>query len=172
MVPRGVALVVDAEGACALGNRWHHRCRSHLAAREAARITQLELWFLLVGAFRPAIHKDVVDHGFDSAQNSFVQSYGATALDASLLMIPMVGFLPPSDPRVRGTVAAVEQRLMRDGLVLRYHTETGADGLPPGEGAFLACSFWLADNYVLQGRNGGGGACFDPLFSFHNDVGC
>src|ERR1700692_2731943 len=95
---------------------------------------------------RDAIHQDVCDQGFDAAQNSFVQSYGATALDASLLLIPMVGFLPPSDSRVRGTVAAIEQRLMRDGLVLRYRTETGADGLPPGEGAFLACSFWLADN--------------------------
>jgi GH15 family glucan-1,4-alpha-glucosidase len=86
-------------------------------------------------------------------------------------MIPMVGFLPPSDPRVRGTLAAIEQRLMRDGLVLRYHTETGADGLPPGEGAFLACSFWLADNYVLQGRNEEARALFERLLSLRNDVG-
>jgi GH15 family glucan-1,4-alpha-glucosidase len=120
---------------------------------------------------RAAIHKDVCDRGFDSAQNSFVQSYGATGLDASLLMIPMVGFLPPSDPRVRGTLAAIEQRLMRDGLVLRYHTETGADGLPPGEGAFLACSFWLADNYVLQGRNEEARTLFERLLSLRNDVG-
>jgi GH15 family glucan-1,4-alpha-glucosidase len=120
---------------------------------------------------RSAIHKDVCRRGFDSVQNSFVQSYGATALDASLLLIPMVGFLPPSDPRVRGTVAAVEQRLMRDGLVLRYHTETGADGLPPGEGVFLACSFWLVDNYVLQGRYDEARALFERLLSLRNDVG-
>lgn len=120
---------------------------------------------------RAAIHKDVCAHGFDAVQNSFVQSYGATALDASLLLIPMVGFLPPSDARVRGTVAAVEQRLIRNGLVLRYHTETGADGLPPGEGAFLACSFWLADNYVLQGRYDEARALFERLLSLRNDVG-
>jgi GH15 family glucan-1,4-alpha-glucosidase len=120
---------------------------------------------------RAAIHKDVCTHGFDSAQNSFVQSYGTTALDASLLLMPMVGFLPPSDPRVRGTLAAIEQHLMRDGLVLRYHTETGTDGLPPGEGAFLACSFWLADNYVLQGRYDEARALFERLLSLRNDVG-
>jgi GH15 family glucan-1,4-alpha-glucosidase len=120
---------------------------------------------------RAAIHKDVCDHGFDPVQNTFVQSYGATALDASLLMIPMVGFLPPSDPRVRGTVTAIEQRLIRNGLVLRYHTETGADGLPPGEGAFLACSFWLVDNYVLQGRYDEARALFERLLSLRNDVG-
>jgi GH15 family glucan-1,4-alpha-glucosidase len=120
---------------------------------------------------RAAIHKDVCTRGFDSAQNSFVQSYGATALDASLLMIPMVGFLSPSDPRVRGTLAAIEQRLMRNGLVLRYHTETGTDGLPPGEGAFLACSFWLADNYVLQGRYDEARALFERLLALRNDVG-
>jgi GH15 family glucan-1,4-alpha-glucosidase len=120
---------------------------------------------------RAAIHKDVCARGFDSAQNSFVQSYGTTALDASLLMLPMVGFLPPSDPRVRGTLAAIEQRLMRDGLVLRYDTETGTDGLPPGEGAFLACSFWLADNYVLQGRYNEARSLFERLLSMRNDVG-
>ena len=120
---------------------------------------------------RATIHKDVCARGFDSAQNSFVQSYGATALDASLLLIPMVGFLPPSDPRVRGTLAAIEQHLMRDGLVLRYYTETGTDGLPPGEGAFLACSFWLVDNYALQGRYDEARALFERLLSLRNDVG-
>jgi GH15 family glucan-1,4-alpha-glucosidase len=79
--------------------------------------------------------------------------------------------LPASDPRVRGTLAAIEQRLIRDGLVLRYHTESGADGLPPGEGAFLACSFWLADNYVLQGRFDEARALFERLLSLRNDVG-
>jgi len=120
---------------------------------------------------RSAIHQDVCERGFDSAQNSFVQSYGAAALDASLLLIPMVGFLPPSDPRVRGTLAAIERRLIRNGLVLRYHTETGTDGLPPGEGAFLACSFWLADNYVLQGRYDEARALFERLLALRNDVG-
>jgi GH15 family glucan-1,4-alpha-glucosidase len=120
---------------------------------------------------RAAIHKDVCDRGFDPAQNSFVQSYGAQALDASLLMIPMAGFLPPSDPRVRGTLAAIERGLMRDGLVLRYHTEAGTDGLPPGEGAFLPCSFWLVDNYVLQGRYNEARALFERLLSLRNDVG-
>jgi GH15 family glucan-1,4-alpha-glucosidase len=113
----------------------------------------------------------VCRHGFDPVQNSFVQYYGATALDASLLLIPMVGFLPPSDPRVRGTVSAIENHLRPDGLVLRYRTETGTDGLPPGEGAFLACSFWLADNYVLQGRHDEARALFERLLALRNDVG-
>jgi GH15 family glucan-1,4-alpha-glucosidase len=120
---------------------------------------------------RAAIHKDVCEHGFDPVQNSFVQYYGATALDASLLLIAMVGFLPPSDPRVRGTLAAIESGLRHEGLVLRYHTETGTDGLPPGEGAFLACSFWLADNYVLQGRQEEARALFERLLLLRNDVG-
>jgi GH15 family glucan-1,4-alpha-glucosidase len=122
-------------------------------------------------SIRAAIHKDVCDRGFDPGQNSFVQSYGAQALDASLLMIPMVGFLPPSDPRVRGTVAAIEHGLMRNGLVLRYQTDTGTDGLPPGEGAFLACSFWLVDNYILQERHAEARALFEHLLSLRNDVG-
>ena len=83
---------------------------------------------------------------------SFVQAYGSKALDASLLLLPLVGFLPPTDPRMIGTVKAIEERLVVDGFVLRYDTGEGVDGLPPGEGAFLACSFWLADNYILQGR--------------------
>ena len=87
-----------------------------------------------------------------------MQSYGARELDASLLMIPLVGFLPPDDPRVRGTVAAIERELMVDGFVLRYPTESGVDGLPPGEGVFLACTFWLADNLACRAgttRRGG-----------------
>jgi GH15 family glucan-1,4-alpha-glucosidase len=122
-------------------------------------------------AIRETIHEEVCAQGFDAARNTFVQSYGATALDASLLLIPMVGFLPPDDPRVRGTVAAIERDLLRDGLVLRYDTEAGTDGLPSGEGAFLACSFWLADNYVLQGRDKEARALFQRLLSLRNDVG-
>ena len=97
-------------------------------------------------AVRDTIHRQVCERGFDAARNSFVQSYGVTAVDASLLLIPIVGFLPSTDPRVQGTVAAIERELVREGLVLRYDTGTGTDGLPAGEGAFLACSFWLVDN--------------------------
>jgi GH15 family glucan-1,4-alpha-glucosidase len=120
---------------------------------------------------RDAIHAQVCERGFDCARNAFVQSYGETALDASLLLIPMVGFLPPTDARVLGTVAAIERDLVRNRLVLRYRTETGTDGLPPGEGAFLACSFWLADNYVLQGRYDEARALFEHLLTLRNDVG-
>ena len=122
-------------------------------------------------AVRDRIHAQVCERGVDPARNCFVQSYGSTALDASLLLIPLVGFLPPEDPRVRGTLAAIERELLRDGLVLRYDTGESRDGLPPGEGAFLACSFWLADNYVLQGRVDEAQALFDRLLSYRNDVG-
>ncbi|PKQ04253.1 MAG: glucoamylase, partial [Alphaproteobacteria bacterium HGW-Alphaproteobacteria-12] len=120
---------------------------------------------------RDRIHEQVCREGFDTARNTFVQSYGASALDATLLMIPLVGFLPASDPRVKGTVAAIEQTLMRDGLVMRYNTGSGIDGLPPGEGAFLACSFWLADNYILQHRHDEARALFQKLLKLRNDVG-
>jgi GH15 family glucan-1,4-alpha-glucosidase len=120
---------------------------------------------------RDAIHAQVCEQGWDAKQNSFVQSYGATALDASLLLLPIIGFLPADDPRAIGTVAAIERELLRDGLVMRYDTGEGVDGLPPGEGAFLACSFWLADNYVLQGRLDEARTLFERLLSIRNDVG-
>jgi GH15 family glucan-1,4-alpha-glucosidase len=120
---------------------------------------------------RDRIHAQVCEQGFDAERNSFVQSYGVKALDAALLMIPLVGFLPPSDPRVVGTVAAIERELIRDGLVIRYDTGEAKDGLPPGEGAFLACSFWLVGNYVLQGRRDKAQALFDRLLTLRNDVG-
>jgi len=122
-------------------------------------------------SIRDTIHKQVCDKGFDAEQNSFVQSFGVTALDASLLLIPMVGFLPPHDARVRGTLAAIERNLVRDGFVLRYNTNEETDGLPPGEGAFLACSFWLADNYILQDRYNDALELFNRLLSLRNDVG-
>lgn len=122
-------------------------------------------------AIRDRIHRRVCDNGFDGKQNSFVQCFGGTALDASLLLIPIVGFLPATDARIRGTLSAIEQNLVSDGFVLRYQTTTGTDGLPPGEGAFLACSFWLADNYVLQGRVGEARELFAKLVSLRNDVG-
>ncbi len=120
---------------------------------------------------RDEIHEDVCQRGFDAEQNSFVQFYGSTALDASLLLIPIVGFLPANDPRVRGTLAAIERHLMSDGFVMRYQSERGVDGLPAGEGAFLACSFWLVDNYVLQNRYQEARALFVRLLSLCNDVG-
>lgn len=122
-------------------------------------------------AIRDQIHEQVCREGFDAKQNSFVQSYGATELDASLLLIPSVGFLPAEDPRVQGTVKAIEKQLMRDGFVLRYDTHRTPDGLPPGEGVFLACSFWLADARFLVGRVEEAQQLFEHLLSLRNDVG-
>jgi GH15 family glucan-1,4-alpha-glucosidase len=120
---------------------------------------------------RDQIRRDVCEHGFDASRQTFVQFYGSENLDASLLLIAIVGFLPADDPRVLGTVAAIERELVRDGLVLRYDTGAGTDGLPPGEGAFLACSFWLADNYILQGRLEEARSLFERLLALRNDVG-
>ena len=118
------------------------------------------------------IRGEVCRSGFDPELGRFVQFYGSRRLDASLLQIPLVGFLPASDPRVRGTLAAIERRLLRDGgLLMRYDTDDGVDGLPPGEGAFLACSFWLADNYILQRRFGDAHVLFERLLALRNDVG-
>jgi GH15 family glucan-1,4-alpha-glucosidase len=120
---------------------------------------------------REAIHAEVCREGVDHERQSFVQYYGGKELDASLLMIPVLGFLPPNDPRVQGTVAAVERDLLVDGFVLRYRTKPETDGLPPGEAAFLACTFWLADNYALLGRRENAVALFERLLSLRNDVG-
>jgi GH15 family glucan-1,4-alpha-glucosidase len=118
------------------------------------------------------IHAEVCERGFDRDLNSFVQAYGSKRLDASLLLIPIVGFLPPEDPRVRGTLRAIEERLLIDGeFVLRYETEYSRDGLPAGEGAFLACSFWLVHNYILQGRYAEALKLFARLLARCNDVG-
>jgi GH15 family glucan-1,4-alpha-glucosidase len=122
-------------------------------------------------ALRQQIHDEVCEKGFDQELGSFVQAYGSKLLDASTLMIPVVGFLPPNDPRVRGTVEQIEKRLLVDGLVLRYDSEKTDDGLPGGEGAFLACSFWLADNYILQGRHDDARKLFMRLLALCNDVG-
>jgi GH15 family glucan-1,4-alpha-glucosidase len=122
-------------------------------------------------ALRSQIHADICTHGFDTEKNSFVQYYGGKHLDASLLMIPLVGFLPASDPRMQGTVAAIERELTVDGLVLRYLPTGEIEGLPPGEGTFLACSFWLADNYAMMGRMDDARRLFEHLLSLRNDVG-
>jgi GH15 family glucan-1,4-alpha-glucosidase len=122
-------------------------------------------------ALRRQIHDEVCARGFDREIGSFVQSYGSKALDASLLLLPTVGFLPPSDPRVRGTIAAIEKRLLVDGFVRRYDTAATDDGLPGRDGAFLACSFWLADAYVLLDRVDDGRRLFERLLDLRNDVG-
>jgi GH15 family glucan-1,4-alpha-glucosidase len=120
---------------------------------------------------RDRIHADVCASGYDAQRGAFVQSYGSKALDASLLLIPITGFLPCSDPRVQGTVRAIQKELVVEGLVRRYHTHEKVDGLPPGEGVFLACSFWLADNLMLQGRRDEARELFARLLALRNDVG-
>jgi GH15 family glucan-1,4-alpha-glucosidase len=120
---------------------------------------------------RDEIHRDVCDNGFNEKLGSFTQSYGSAELDASLLLLPLFGFLPASDPRIRGTIEAIERELMRDGFLLRYRTQHGVDGLPVGEGAFLPCSFWLADCYELLGRHDEAVELFERLAGLTNDLG-
>jgi len=122
-------------------------------------------------AVRQQIHDDICQNAFNSKVGAFTQYYGADTLDASVLLMPLVGFLPASDPRVQGTVAAIERGLMVDGFVMRYDTQSGKDGLPPGEGAFLACSFWFVDNLVLAGRLQEAEQLFERLCGLCNDVG-
>jgi GH15 family glucan-1,4-alpha-glucosidase len=120
---------------------------------------------------RDEIRRDMLDHAFNPQLGAFTQSYGGKALDASVLQIPAYGFLPATDPRMLGTVRAIEKELLRDGLVRRYATEGSLDGLTGDEGAFLACSFWLANNYAYQGRIDEAEALFERLCSFANDLG-
>ena len=124
-------------------------------------------------ALRREIHEEVCRNGYDAEHDTFVQYYGGKQVDASLLLIPLVGFLPASDPRMKATVAAIQRELMVDGLVHRYHPEGSekVDGLPPGEGTFLACTFWLADNLALMGRHDEANAIFERLLTLRNDVG-
>jgi GH15 family glucan-1,4-alpha-glucosidase len=122
-------------------------------------------------ALREQIRTEILTHGVDRERNCFVQSFGEKSLDASLLLVPSVGFLPANDALVRGTVAAIEQDLLVGGFVQRYQTGSGVDGLTGGEGAFLACTFWLADAYAMQGRQRDAEALFERLLSLRNDVG-
>jgi len=125
-------------------------------------------------AVRSRIHDEVCREGFNRAKGAFTQFYGSSEVDASLLLIPMVGFLPPTDPRVAGTLAAIENDLLRDGFLLRYATHSRSpevDGLPPGEGVFLPCTFWLADSYALQGRHDEARETFERVAKLANDVG-
>ena len=127
----------------------------------------LERW----KSIRHDIHEDVCLNGFNRDMGCFVQSYSTDQLDASLLLLPAVGFLSPDDPRIKGTIEAVERELSFDGLVLRYNTHTTDDGLPPGEGAFLACSFWLADALLLIGRKEDARRLFERLLGIRNSLG-
>ncbi|MDP9400160.1 MAG: glycoside hydrolase family 15 protein [Actinomycetota bacterium] len=127
----------------------------------------LERW----RALRDEIHAEVCERGFDVRRGTFTQAYGSRALDAALLLLPAYGFLPSDDERIVGTVEAVQRELSRDGLVLRYETQEAADGLPPGEGAFLPCSFWLVDALVLIGRREEAEALFARLVGLVNDLG-
>ncbi len=122
-------------------------------------------------ALRQAIHDEVCAKAYDAERGAFMQHYGANTLDASVLMMPLVGFLPVTDPRVSGTIATIERELTADGFVLRYDTGSGWDGLPPGEGAFLPCTFWLADCLLMLGRTAGARELFKRLTGLCNDVG-
>jgi GH15 family glucan-1,4-alpha-glucosidase len=152
----------------------HSKVMVWVAVDRAVRIVQefggdgpLERWIRL----RRDIHEEVCRLGFSRELNSFVQYYGSKELDANLLLLPLVGFLPPDDPRIQGTIAAIEKTLLQDGFVLRYNPRSAVDGLPGNEGVFLACSFWLVDNYVLQGRDDEARALFERLLGLRNDVG-
>jgi GH15 family glucan-1,4-alpha-glucosidase len=154
----------------------HSKLMAWVAADRAVKAVEefdlpgpVERWARL----RDEIKDDILTHGYDPDRKTFTQYYGSEELDAALLMMARVGFLPATDDRVRGTVAAVEEHLMEDGFVLRYtqHHETDVDGLPPGEGAFLACTFWLADNYALMGRHEEARATFERVLALRNDVG-
>lgn len=137
-------------------------------APEAARHKrQRERW----KAIAAEIHADICEKGIDVGRGCFVQAYGSHRLDAALLQLPIVGFLPATDPRIRATIAEIERHLIVDGLVVRYETSGGVDGLPQGEGVFLPCSFWLVDNYVLMGRRADAVKLFERLLTCRNDVG-
>jgi GH15 family glucan-1,4-alpha-glucosidase len=120
---------------------------------------------------RDTIHREVCQHGYDPDRRTFTQAYGSKGLDASLLLIPLVGFLPADDPRMKGTVEAIGRELMRDGFIARYDTTLTEDGLPHGEGVFLPCTFWYVDNLNLQGRRSEAVVLFEKLLALRNDVG-
>jgi GH15 family glucan-1,4-alpha-glucosidase len=154
----------------------HSKVMAWVAADRAVRMVEefgkegpVERW----RALRDTIHAEVCEYGFDRQRNTFTQYYGSKELDASLLLIPEVGFLPYDDPRVVGTIEAVRQELMEDGFVLRYHTagDDSIDGLPGQEGAFLACSFWLANALLSIGRREEAEELFHRLLALRNDVG-
>jgi GH15 family glucan-1,4-alpha-glucosidase len=122
-------------------------------------------------ALRERIHTEVCERGYSLHLNTFTQYYGSNTVDAALLMIPLVGFLPASDPRMRGTVEAIERELLENGVVRRYRPQMSVEGVPGSEGAFLPCSFWLADNYAMRGERDRAATLFEHLLSLRNDVG-
>nr|WP_273377642.1 glycoside hydrolase family 15 protein [Actinopolymorpha pittospori] len=148
---------------------WAAADRMVRAVQELGRSGPVHRWRTM----RDRIHAQVCDKGFDSQRGTFTQSYGSRELDASLLLIPILGFLPPEDPRVVGTIDAIKSELMTNGLVVRYpiSDSTDVDGLPGAEGAFLACSFWLAEAQALLGRKDEATELFERLLSLTNDVG-
>jgi GH15 family glucan-1,4-alpha-glucosidase len=152
----------------------HSKAMAWLAFDRAIRSAEM---FKLPGpvgewrVIRDRIHADVCARGFDAELGTFVRAYGSKELDASLLLLPAIGFLPPNDSRIVATISAIERRLLVDGLVLRYDSATAADGLPAGEGVFLACSFWLVDAYLMLGRRDDALRLFEHLLSLRNDVG-
>jgi GH15 family glucan-1,4-alpha-glucosidase len=146
---------------------WVAADRAVKAVEEFGQSGDVDRWRRL----RQEIHNQICREGFNADVNSFVQYYGSHEPDASLLMLPLVGFLPATDPRMIGTIDYIQKRLIRDGLVDRYLTDPKVDGLPPGEGSFLLCTFWLADNLSLLGRQPEARAIFERLLSLRNDVG-
>ena len=146
---------------------WVALDRAVRAVERQGRPGPLEKWRRV----RQEIHDEVCSKGFDKKRNTFTQYYGSKELDASLLMIPLVHFLPATDPRMRGTIDAIKRELMVDGFVTRYSTAAGTDGLPPGEGSFLACTFWLIDNLALVGELEEATELFERMLALRNDVG-
>jgi len=120
---------------------------------------------------RSDIHAEVCHEAWNHDLGAFTQSYGSTRLDASLLLLPLVGFLPPDDPRIRGTIESLQRHLSWDGMLLRYRSERHLDGMPTGEGAFLPCSFWLVDALALDGRQDEATELFERLLRVRNDLG-
>jgi GH15 family glucan-1,4-alpha-glucosidase len=141
--------------------------RATLLAEQLKYDAPLERWKCV----RDAIHKEICAKSFNGEKNSFMQAYGSSQLDAALLLMPVVGFLPGNDPRMSGTVEAIQRELMPAGLVLRYDTAKVEDGLPPGEGMFLACSFWMVSSLKAIGRTEEARALFERLLALRNDLG-
>ncbi|HEU5352150.1 MAG TPA: glycoside hydrolase family 15 protein, partial [Terracidiphilus sp.] len=141
--------------------------RAVILAEQMNYSAPLERWKQV----RDTIHAEICEKAFHKQKNSFAQAYGSDALDAALLLMPVVGFLPGTDARVKSTVEAIERELMPDGLVLRYDTAKSPDGLPPGEGVFLACSFWMVSSLKAIGRERDARALFEKLLALRNDVG-
>lgn len=141
--------------------------RAVLLAEQRNYKAPVEKW----RAIRDEVHEQVCTNGFNAQKGCFVREYGSDHLDAALLLMPLVGFLPASDPRVRATIEAVERELMPAGLVLRYDTEKVNDGLPAGEGVFLACSFWMVACLKSIGRKKDARALFERLLKLRNDLG-